>query len=307
MESTKPYYFGPEDLRLQADVLTPTQRRKFDEIEREVSTAFLNTYGKYLDGYPMKQSYMGGLQTLYVSPDIAHHFCEFNSGINTLRPGVSDIGGLYYVAYSIGDNTDGSVDADRNNLFNPRQLWAGRVPLIPVTDNIPLGKIDKRWLMSEAAYNAMPTHHSFQRRFEDLEAWTYSRTIGEAILHEKIHDIQDPYLPLPILEAAAYHYVIDIFKRQNLEPSIGSNNTTQLAAHFGECVEQRGEDVHNYIFGTLQDRQTWADVHRFMKSKFSVDEIQRLSTFNEDEGYGIPNTHQHIHWETIPVPPSDTT
>lgn len=298
-----------EELEVQAGVLNPHQKEAFDQLERKVSTSFMGRYGKFLNR--RQRQYLAGSQVLFTSPELATGFKEWDKQIDLFDPDISCIDGIFYVGYEIGlgnpnqDQTQNQTPKENPPDYTAQQYWAGRIVVFPLPDDIPLDGINIKWLISQKAFDQWGDAQDISVQWNALGPHLYTNIVGGDILHEKVHGMQDPRLPLPILEAAAYFYERELFQEQDWYTGLTSNsdlinsNMRLFANLYQDCLAEIGEDLHRYIFGTLDDPLRWAQVHEYMTHAFSSEKIKEMSVFNEFSA--LPNSSEHhIQWVSIP-------
>lgn len=296
-----PYYLPNEDtfasLEKDLSILPPHLRTGYRNLETTVSKAFTAKYGQYLN--PLQIEYLSGTQTIYTDPEAAQSFSQnWDEDIVSIEPNDADIRGRIYISYAVGESEEvPEHQTDRPGESIVTQYWGGRIALYPIRED-EIYPVDVSWLMSDKAFYDVTSKMSISDAFSLTPLFVYSTSIGGAVIHEKVHGVQDYKLPLPILEAAAHYYQRELFKLKDWHYAIG-NNMELLADFYGQCVEKLGEDVHRLIFGNLQvDARREALLHQ-LKEKFSLEKIEELSKHNEHDW--LENKHKWIQWRTLTV------
>jgi|GEM_PF-4504087 len=287
-EVERPFYADPdllEHLQSEYGVLPPKRQHGYNELETAVSSAFVGQYGAYLT--EQQRNYFASSHMLFLGEQDAAEFNEhWRQNVHVTDPSVSAIDGVIYTDYHENDGRHQLTEADESESSSARVLqhWAGRIATYPLAEDEQTIAVSPAYLMTSKAL--------LEKEDEDidLQAFTYSNSIGAVMVHEKVHGIQDPMLPLPILEAGAAYYERTVFTQQNWRPR-RNFNMKLLADLYADCVDDYGSDIHRLIFGNLTG-EPQARALAYLKSRFTVAEIERLSSA---EGHGTK-----LRWTTIP-------
>lgn len=254
----------------------------------EVSGAFLDAYGAHLSAE--QAEVMRQARILYVDQETSEVLTtQWDQGTRTLTEN-SVLNNRHYVAYQVAEALlDGNASPHSVGGQWPWQFWAGRFATYPLVNrkHFPL---DPSWLMSQDDYH-LQGERGFYETESSLGSFVYTNARGADMLHEKVHMIQDPELPLPVLEAAAYFYQKDIYAREGWFTVIW-HNMDRLADRYGECVTGLGDDVHKLLFGNL-DASRKQEVLAAVNSYFDEEFLDRLAKEN--------SPGEHVTWHTQPV------
>lgn len=304
IDTTKPFYLRDtatmDELEMQVGVLSPKLREDYGQVEDVVSQHFLALYGKYLNDE--QNDYFKNRQILYTSHELADRFGqEWETGVESVDPDVSEIEGNVYLRYSLGGPVDEEASSRTTQGSTVRQYWAGRFALYPLGEDESF-RVNKKWLMTQADFDAWgdskkKTPDGSREVWASLGPFVYTAAVGDIAVHEKVHGIQDPELPLPVLEGAAHYYQLQVAQDSGWESDIQSN-MDQFARLYQEFVEDVGDDAHLLVFGNIDDQAKKDLLLKKVKEKFSVAAIEEASRYDEYDW--SPNPQRHIHWETVP-------
>lgn len=299
VRTDRPFYLGNESrnvlkhLETELSIIPPELREGYLAVEDRVSKAFLDRYGKFLSDE--QKEYFVERQVIFMDYETATDFSRYwETEMVSIDPAIAELSGEIYVGYSVGEPL-----RDRDAVYIEsgqvaRTYWAGRIAVFPLSKD-EVFPISTDWLISDEDYLKKKEGMSTQERFESIQPYAYSVSIGAAVLHEKIHGVQDYRIPLPILEAAAHFYHRHIFEEEDWDVLIGSNMEC-FADYYGALVEELGEDLYRFIFGNLASVKEQRRILKVLKNRFSKKKIEELSTFSEFDW--DPSTHRHIYWYT---------
>ena len=278
---SQPYNMDVEQLdalRLEFSILSPEQNKAFAELEGQVARLFLEDYGAFL--LEQQKEHMLAETVVLTDQEGMETFYETvgNNEVDQDTPEESVLNKNYYAGYRIKKAPD-----DRKIYsVGGMQFWAGRVSVLPLNYQLKdfselsvdslIDSEDRKEVLAKINDIENDTYEKlsplagiakFQERvrilrgleneLKKMDAVRYpTRQLGSLSLHEKIHGIQLPTVPLPILEVAAYYYEEHVFSsREMVHRSEGSDNG--FSQMWEEVIEEVGEDAHRYVFGTLPE------------------------------------------------------
>lgn len=286
-----------DELKSQLNVLSPSQEKGYLELENVVSEQFLSEYGKFLNEEQIK--YMQANEVIFTTPKLAHEFGEdWEGDIVSLDKDVSEIDGRIYLSYSVGQEKANDLENEDETEIN-RQFWAGRISVVALSPfaGEPIPEVATKWLITDNQYYTMIDKMETKEALATALPFDQTNAIAGVIIHEKIHGIQDLFLPLPVLEASAIFYERKLAKIKGWTLHIG-NNMDKLADLYSEFIDENGNDVHHLLFGTLKDSEKKTALLKLMKQKFSSFEIEKASKAETSAHYSHP---EFIYWDSIPV------
>jgi len=291
-DENKPYTLEEEGLLAleeQVGAIPPSLRESYKVLEKYVSEKFIEIYGQYMT--PEKREIFLSSRMIFVDKADVEPLREYFEKANHMDSEISPIDGVFYKGYHIGSPTgEGVVNTEGGATV----LYSGRVT-IHVVDEAFSVPVDMKFLMSEEEFYGYQDTLSTKEGFDAIYPRVNTITQGSTFIHEKVHIMQDPRLPLPIREAAAYFYAREVFRVNNWEYSkVG--NTDKLADLYGECISEIGEDLHRFMLGSMDDTGRFNEILEQLKAKFTNERIKQVSEYHEyefDEG-----KHNWIYWGT---------
>ncbi len=251
------YYLDSQEtrdqLRVELSALPPALYEGYKGIEDKVNAAL----SKRLDPLITDQgrALLHSNQTLFLQPAdakyIRSHWTNSEGREIDLYPGISLLGRQHYINYYMRTSRSNSPKA-----FEGCLVWRGRIPIVCIdVDYISSDGTEgpypasPEWLISNAEY--AERINSLQFGKYDLYTLYYvSKQIANTVMHEKIHGLQDPHLPSPVIEAAAYYLVDEIFRANDWGAQLTGTNMDLLSKQFGGLLRQEGDDLLRFIFGT---------------------------------------------------------
>lgn len=290
----KPFYLEEretfDELEAQISVIPPSFKEGYKNVELAVSKVFLEKYGQFLT--PKQIVYFSNQQIIYTSPEAASNFSRWDSGTSNINK-ESVIDGRIYFSYTIGEDKD--QQSDQESTVEPRHFWAGRIAIYPLAKD-EIYPIDPKWLISEQEHfeKARDTGNGFAT----IGPYVYTYSIGQVCIHEKVHGISDPNLPLPVHEAAAHYYQDKMAETLHLQ-NINRSNMRFFSELYGKCLEEIGDDLHLFIFGNITDEEKRKQILNYLKNRFSSQSIEEMSRHNEYDWQ--QDKHKWVHWETKTV------
>jgi len=217
------------------------------------------------------------------------------------------IGGKIYTGYSVGRPITSDKQSNVTTMaITPsgsiiRAYLLGRFVVYPLEKD-EVTSVDPKWLLTTSAYNQlgdeMKHNGDYLDWFSTIIPHTYTNSFGAVSVHEKVHGIQDFKLPLPILEAAAHYYQLEVAKANGWYAKIG-HNMEQFAKLYEQFVADVGEDAHRLIFGNIDAKDKKEYLLNKAKKIFTEENIQKASLYHS-LGWTDDPTHS-IFWETRPV------
>jgi hypothetical protein len=278
----KPYTLNEEGLLAleeQVGAIPPSLRESYKVLEKYVSEKFIEIYGQYMT--PEQREVFLSSRMIFVDREDLGPLLEYFEKANHVDREISPIDGVFYKGYSIGvpigesgENTEGDATV----------LYSGRVTIHVVDEEFSV-PVDIKFLMSE---DTLSTKEALDAVYPRVNTTTQ----GSTFIHEKVHIMQDPRLPLPIREAAAYFYAREVFRVNNWRYSkVG--NTDKLADLYEECISEIGEDLHRFMLGSMDD----PEILEQLKAKFTNERIKEVSEYHEYEW--DERTHNWIYWDTV--------
>ncbi len=267
------------ELEQQISILSPEYKQKYNDLELYVGNVFVDLYGEYLTEEQKK--YLTSVQIIFTDYEHASTFAEtWDEGIESIDKDRSTIDGKIYTSYSVGHEvTDQTHNGETDVGSSVRQYWAGRIAIYPLSPD-EIYDVDPKFLMTQEKFDTTIDSLEIDEAYAQIGPYVYTNSIAGAALHEKVHGIQDPFLPLPILEAAAHYYQREVGKIKRWEFKIGSN-MEQFANLWEECLKEIGPDLHAFIFQNITDSKREKQIIEQLKKKFTAKKIEELSTYQE--------------------------
>lgn len=278
------FYLPQEEsdhLRDQLEVnLTPEQKTGFREVETAASQAFVDLYGHFLN--EEQKSYLSSSRVIVSDVELGRKILEdVDATVREQNQDKVAVEGVLYKAYYVSGSNSPIEGLSGKSLHLAegvgRQLWAGRIPVVPILDeDLRHIVIDKKWLMTERQFSDWQHEvNDFETAWEAIKPFVTTNTWAAVALHEKIHGSHKFDLPLPVMEAATNFYERETFRQSNWK----TRNDPQfsgLTALWQEVVDEKGEDAHHYVFDTMEP-QLAEEMHQYIMSKFTRERIEAAS------------------------------
>jgi len=298
-ENIRPFLLDDPDaftsLEEQTSVIPPNLRDNYRELEIRVGKAFVEAFGQYLTKEQLE--YMTSVHILFTDDSTALRFSKFwEKGEKTINLQKSSIDGYVYTNYTIVE--DGKRPSHKAGEFPVRHYWAGRIAIFPLGQGA-IHAVDAELLMTKADFDEKADALEDIPTYLDLiESFERTLAIGGCSLHEKVHGIQQHPLPIPILEAGAYHYPREIGRMNGWDFALHSN-IRLFADLYADCVREIGNDLHRFIFGNIADESRAEEIPEYLKRRFSAKTIEAMSKHNECDWE--EDRHNWIFWQRIPA------
>lgn len=259
------------ELRGLFEPIPPQARRKYTEIENMMGTHLLERFPTLFT--PQQQGYLTSPIMLILNEDSLHELDTAWRKSRGHQHMPMALGGKYYLKYEPISRTrtvdeitgETTTRVERSGTHIGATFTEGSIPTYIIDPKENAITLDERYFYLPPHIPKGGSTQDWQNYYDSLIAYneattglasnidqeTLSRRFAETVVHEKIHGLQNPRIPIPIVETQARYFaksIMDIFTNASVKrQELGFDRAINLYANL---VREYGDDVHRVIFGT---------------------------------------------------------
>jgi len=268
-----------DSLRLEAQAVSPEEQSKFDEVTRMVCEAFVKTFGGFLT--QEQRDYFFNTSVLTVEDGYLKRMEQHWEATDTKINPMEILNGVYYKSYKNqlvakgAKNKGGSGESVSAEESCGQQFWSGRIPAaVPFKKDGKIISVDSKYLVPVREFEQMVDTLTDDEAFASIYNFVATNNWAQIALHEKIHTVLDPNLPLPISECAADGYQKIIFANSHWQ-GVPTYFGRSAEIYWRELLKEFNGDLSLLAFGNLEEPKK-SEIFGQLASRFTPKQIAKI-------------------------------